>query len=84
MRKLIVILAITLMTYSCATSVELHIPLYDQIPPNCIFTKFTDEEKIGMGKSGVDRVFNNQQDCRDRQIRIMKLIKKHDDKHKPE
>jgi len=73
-------IAIGVITFSCTNKLKLiHEPL--SIPNQCIFEKFTEEEKTSMIEDVGKKIYRNQQNCRIRQDRIDALIKNHNDAH---
>jgi hypothetical protein len=65
----------------CKTqTIIIHEPL--AVPSNCIFEKFTEEEKNSMIESVGRKIARNQEACRNRDERINTLIKEHNEAHR--
>lgn len=78
MRYLILVLLLT----GCGTKqiVVIHDPLV--IPSQCNFKKFTEEEKDSMTEEVGSKIYQNQERCRIRQVRIDTIIEDHNEAHK--
>ena len=73
-------LLLLLLTGCCSKQIELiHKPL--TIPTNCIFEKFTEDEKESMSENVGRKIYKNQITCKVRQKRIGDIIDAHNKAH---
>ena len=83
LRNLILMILIGGIISSCSTTKYriIHKELF--IPEQCIFEKFTKEEKTSIIEAVGRKIYRNQENCRIRQERINSNIKAHNEAHKP-
>ena len=82
--RLILILMIGAITFSCSSTKYRVIHKALTIPNQCNFEKFTEHEKGLMTEAIGRKIYRNQENCRIRQERIKANIKAHNESHTDE
>jgi len=83
--KILTILIGLTASSGCTQYINGHVPL--SLPHNCIFEKFTQEEKDYLGSAPAGdkigrKIYRNQNACVQRQVRINELLKTHNEESK--